>query len=607
MSAVSVPLARCSLTVGDVSPGLGTFAGRIDHQARRLGLDVANDGARLADGLDFTLHTPFTSPVRCEWRNWAGGPGPGSGEILLQAASGLMSVHGRASGGARPLGVDYVSTLASVLALNGAIACALGQLRGGDFPRCHGTLLGAALLAVGQYLADATVPDRSGYLPAVQAGTGRHPPFLSADGVRFELEALDAGPWLRFWLSAGVTAEEAGQGWTTFLWRYARAVAPQPEALLAAAAALPFSHLCGLARTAGMALSRLRSPAEREADAEEIGLQRRGPWEFAFSAALPRAERAGKPEALPLDGLTVLESCRRIQGPLAGHLLAMLGARVIRIEPPGGDPLRGMPPLVDGCSVRFDALNRLKVVREIDLKSADGRAVLKSLVCEADVFLHNWAPGKAAAFGLDHGDLLALNPALVYAQAAGWDDEAGHGLPGTDFMAQAHTGVAEVIAAASGSRGGTLFTALDVLGGAVTAQGITAALFARRIGRCGARVRTSLAGAASLLRTVPSRPAAFRGVFPTAAGALALDCRDAASQARLASALGGVPGEDMATLAIRLSMKSVDDWLPCLDAADVPAVRVIEDLAGLSADPSVRPLLGGDTYSQVNSPWSFPS
>ena len=44
---------------------------------------------------------------------------------------------------------------------------------------------------------------------------------------------------------------------------------------------------------------------------------------------------------LPLSGLTVVESCRRIQGPLAGHLLALLGAQVIRIEPPGGDPLRG--------------------------------------------------------------------------------------------------------------------------------------------------------------------------------------------------------------------------------------------------------------------------
>ena len=122
---------------------------------------------------------------------------------------------------------------------------------------------------------------------------------------------------------------------------------------------------------------------------------------------------------LPLSGLTVIESCRRIQGPLAGHLLALLGAEVIRIEPPGGDPLRGMPPIADDCSARFDALNRFKTIREVDIKSLAGQAEVKEMVQHADVFLHNWAPGKAVLLNLDHEDLAATNPSLIYAYA-GW-------------------------------------------------------------------------------------------------------------------------------------------------------------------------------------------
>src|SRR6185437_3384551 len=165
-------------------------------------------------------------------------------------------------------------------------------------------------------------------------------------------------------------------------------------------------------------------------------------------------------------------------------LLALLGAEVIRIEPPGGDPLRGMPPIAEGCSARFDALNRLKTIREIDLKSSAGRAEIREMVRYADVFLHNWAPGKAVLLNLGHEDLSAINPSLVYAYAGGWaTDSAEHSsrspMPGTDFMAQAYSGVARKIADASGTQGGSLFTVLDVLGGVVSAQGITLALLNR--------------------------------------------------------------------------------------------------------------------------------
>ena len=582
------------------------------------------DGVPSACGLGFELRTPFTQAVHATVQGWGEGDARPASETLWQAASGLMSVHGRASGGARPLGVDYVSTLGSALALQGAIACALGQLRGGRFTHCELSLYAAALLAIGQYLAGATAPEDAERLLPGQLLAQAHPPFVSADGVRFELEALDAEPWLRFWRAAGVAREAAAAGWRSFQLRYAKAIAPQPAPLLAAVAALPLARWRELARDSGMALCPVRTLAERARDPEATALLSQGPWAFSFTPGPAGQRPAATAGTLPLSGLTVVESCRRIQGPLAGHLLALLGASVIRVEPPGGDALRGMPPMAEGCSTRFDALNRLKSVVEIDLKSPAGSSDLKELVRSADVFLHNWAPGKAAEFGLDRGDLLKVQPALVHAYAGGWGGAADtRGLPGTDFMAQAHTGVASRIASAGGTRGGTLFTALDVLGGVVAAQGITAALFGRQLSGAAAGVYTSLAGAASLLcadvlhspaQGQPGAPDAPCGavpgaVFATADGLLALDCGLGPCRARWCAVLGLADAADpqawAAQLAARLRERPTQEWLALLASAGLAAARVVEDLASLPLDPLASRSITVAAYAQVNSPWRF--
>ena len=276
----------------------------------------------------------------------------------------------------------------------------------------------------------------------------------------------------------------AGKGWTAFLLRYAKAIAPLPDELSGAISKFSYYRISQVCARTGMAICPVRSIDDRARDDDSKQVWLQGPWEFLFEA-IPR-RKASSPAAngLPLSGLTVIESCRRIQGPLAGHLLALLGAEVIRIEPPGGDPLRGMPPIARGCSARFDALNRLKTIREIDMKSLAGRAEIKEMVRHADVFLHNWAPGKAVLLNLGHEDLAATNPSLIYAYAGGWatdstthspsEPDARHGLHGPSLLR-----VAKKIAEASGTRGGSLFTVLDVLGGVVAAQGITIALLNR--------------------------------------------------------------------------------------------------------------------------------
>lgn len=608
------------------------------YQASRLGLaSSAGVPAARGQGLRLEFGIAGGTPLELAVHGWPDGSDDGGSEFLAQAASGLMAVHGRASGGSRALGPDYVSTVTAALALQGAMAAALGRLRGGPFRQVGVSLGGTALLCVGQYLAGATATEGAETLRPGDTSPREHPPFISADGVVFEIETLDAQPWRRFWSGLDVDPAVAGRGWAGFQLRYAKAVSPLPAALHEALAKRTYADIAARCAQAGVSCCPVRSLAERACDAEAHALWSAGPWAFGIQPALahppahPRTLPAGE---LPLSGLTVIESCRRIQGPLAGHLLALLGARVIRLEPPGGDPLRGMPPMAGGVSARFDALNRLKVIREVDLKTSAGREQVQALAEEADVFLHNWAPGKAAELRLDDTDLARVNRRLVYAQASGWGRHAAApDLPGTDFMAQAHAGVAGLIAhhaaqadPGPGGRGGSLFTVLDVLGGVTAAQGITAALLARELAPARLRVDTSLLGAATLLTAEelachwPPHPGhrdtqvpSLQVLAKTTDGALAIECADDAARRRLGEALAIAPAITAQNVRSALVAESAQKVLSLLAAAGVPAVRLTENLADLPAQPRLRPALTTPEagaaptsgYVQVASPWSL--
>ena len=123
-------------------------------------------------------------------------------------------------------------------------------------------------------------------------------------------------------------------------------------------------------------------------------------------------------EALPFNGLKVLDCASFIAGPVAATLLGDLGADVIKIEPPGGDPNRGLYQLL-GCSEAPDnfvwdlnARNKRSLV--LDLKMPQGQAVLHRLAAQADVFVCNLPLPARARLGIDAPLLLALNPRLIY-------------------------------------------------------------------------------------------------------------------------------------------------------------------------------------------------
>ncbi|MBW4718440.1 CoA transferase [Saccharothrix obliqua] len=403
--------------------------------------------------------------------SWAGPVDlPLTGELDVQAACGLMHVHGRRHGRPTRLGLDYATVSGVELAEIGAVAVEVARARGLALRHATTSVAQAALLAVAQYLAAATAePWSEPHLPG-------GPPFTSADGVAFELEALDPEVWQRFWSTLGVAPTAVARGWRSFQPRFATATCPLPAELVAATASTRIGVLEDVARATGTTLVRV---ADRPVD------------DLPPFRATPLGPAGPLPPAgeLPLSGLVVLESCRRVQGPLAGHLLARLGATVVRVEPPGGDPLRGVPPMAGDCSARFRALNRGKQVLEIDLGTVAGRREVLELASTADVFLHNWAPGRAAVWSLEAADFARVRPGIVYAHASGWGDALGPRPPlGTDFVVQAHAGVPS-----------SLMTVVDVFGGLVAAHGVVTALLRRaRTGR-GQSVESSLLSAASRL------------------------------------------------------------------------------------------------------------
>ncbi|MCX5157423.1 CoA transferase [Streptomyces sp. NBC_00291] len=557
--------------------GAETGTGRHDDRGARLALT----------GGDFDRQEAHA--------RWSGDPAHGiTDEATAQAATGIMAVHGRREGTPRALAVDYATTATALLTTQGLLAGLLGQARGGPAQRIGTSVDRAGLLTVSQYLAAAGADEGE----AAELAPGG-PPFTSVDGTLFELETLDPGAWAAFWRALDAPADAIRAGWRPFQFRYATACAPFPEALHRTAGTHTWARLRQAAARSGAEVCRLRTLAERAAEHDGAA-----PWTLApyGSGDTPRHRPTPPPPRFgrPLAGITVLEAGRRIQAPLAAHLLGLLGAEVIRIEPPGGDPLRGMPPTSSGLSARWLALNRGKKAVEVDIKSPGERARLREMAAGADVFLHNWGPGKAAELGLDCTDLAAVNPALVYAYTGGWGTGRIDDAPmGTDFMVQARTGIGEAARPRDEPPAPSLMTLLDVLGGLLGAQAVLAGLLTRERGGQGVRVDSSLLGAADIL-TGPTlsrarnggpmrRPAGFRAPLRTADGWI-------------------VPADVCAAAAGAYDLRelSTDEALAQLRDHGLSATAVTTDLADLHHDPRFAGSISRDAHGApaVPDPWS---
>src|SRR3974377_2312810 len=114
------------------------------------------------------------------------------------------------------------------------------------------------------------------------------------------------------------------------------------------------------------------------------------------------------------DGLRVLDFSTTIAGPHCARMLADMGAEVIKIETAEGETMRTRPPVRNGCSTTFGQLNVGKKSVVLDLKSPEGREVVRRLVATADILVENFRPGVMRRLRLGYETLSPLNPQLLY-------------------------------------------------------------------------------------------------------------------------------------------------------------------------------------------------
>lgn len=147
-----------------------------------------------------------------------------------------------------------------------------------------------------------------------------------------------------------------------------------------------------------------------------------------------------------LNGVRVVELTTIVLGPMVGQMLADFGADVIKVEAPSGDLARQVEPRsATGESSMFVNCNRNKQSLAVNLKSEEGREVIRRLIVEADVFVHNMRTKAIERLGLDAATLHELNPGLIYCSAIGFGSDGPYAdRPAYDDVIQAASGIAQL-------------------------------------------------------------------------------------------------------------------------------------------------------------------
>lgn len=200
---------------------------------------------------------------------------------------------------------------------------------------------------------------------------------------------------------------------------------------------------------------------------------------------------------LPLKGLIVLEFSQYLSGPSAGLRLADMGARVIKIERPGGgDPCRKLSIKnlwVGEDALNFHAINRNKESFTADLKNPDDLELVKKLILKADVITHNFRPGVMEKIGLAYSDVQKINRRIVYAEITGYGRKGPwKNKPGQDLLLQSLSGLAYTTGDDGDGPMPFGLSIVDSICGIHTVQGILAALIRRQKTGVGAYVELSL-------------------------------------------------------------------------------------------------------------------
>src|SRR6267142_2396829 len=196
----------------------------------------------------------------------------------------------------------------------------------------------------------------------------------------------------------------------------------------------------------------------------------------------------------PLDAVQVLDLTTMVAGPVATRMLADQGADVIKIESPSGDLMRHFSPMRNGMSASFLSCNRTKRSLAIDLKTAEGLAIVHKLIATADVLVHNFRPGAAERLSLGEDTVRGIRRDIVYVSISGFGDSGPYaGQRAYDPVIQALSGLAEIQTDRETGRPRMVRTIIaDYTTALTAAQAITAALFARERSGQGQHVRIAM-------------------------------------------------------------------------------------------------------------------
>jgi CoA:oxalate CoA-transferase len=330
----------------------------------------------------------------------------------------------------------------------------------------------------------------------------------------------------------------------------------------------------------------------------------------------------------PLSGIIVIDTTRVLAGPYAGLMLAEMGARVIKVEPPvTGDDSRAIGPFLKTPSGKvksgyFMSINRGKESIALDLKGDADRAIFEKLLARADVLLENYRGGTMERLGFGWDTLKARYPRLIYAAVSGFGHTGPYAeRPAYDMVVQAMGGIMSLTGHPGGppTRVGT--SVGDLTAALYATIGIVTALYERKTTGRGTKVDISMLDCqVAFLENAIARYVAT-GVVPGPLGArhpsiapfavfatqdshivitagtdglfarvadvlerpaLARDPRFLSNHDRVENA-GALQAEIEAALAARTSR----DWLTSFEAAGVPAAP-LNNVADVLADPQVR-------------------
>jgi itaconate CoA-transferase len=222
----------------------------------------------------------------------------------------------------------------------------------------------------------------------------------------------------------------------------------------------------------------------------------------------------------PLEGITVVGLEQVIAGPFCTRHLAELGARVIKIERPGGgDAARGYDKTVQGLSSHFVWVNRSKESLALDVKHPDAREVLLRLISKADVFVQNLAPGAAERLGLGAAELRAAHPKLIWCGISGYGPAGPYAdKKAYDLLVQCEAGLLSVTGTPEQPAKAGIPVA-DIAAGMYAFSSILAALYRRQAEGVGATLDITMFESLGEWMGFPAYFTAYGGEAPPRSGA----------------------------------------------------------------------------------------